>query len=69
MSGSSETPSLTMTVDEAARILGIGRNSAYEAVRRNQIPSIRIGRRILIPRHRFLQWLEASDTNPADTPQ
>jgi len=67
MSGPSESASLTMTVDEAARILGISRNSAYEAVRRNQIPSIRIGRRILIPRHRFLRWLEASDTDPADT--
>ncbi|MDA0221347.1 MAG: helix-turn-helix domain-containing protein [Proteobacteria bacterium] len=38
-----------MTVDEAAVILGIGRNAAYEGVRAGTIPSIRIGKRILIP--------------------
>ena len=64
MCESSKAPSLTITVDEAARYLGIGRSSAYEAVRRNEIPSIRIGRRIVIPRHRFLEWLGASDTDP-----
>ena len=34
----------TYTVPEAARILGIGRNAGYEAVRTHQIPSIRIGK-------------------------
>jgi len=39
-----------ISVDEAARILGISRNLAYEAVRRGDIPSIRVGqKRILIP--------------------
>jgi excisionase family DNA binding protein len=33
----------TYDVDEAARILGIGRSAAYEAVRRGEIPSIRLG--------------------------
>ena len=40
---------LTVTVTEAAEILGIGRNTAYEAVRRGEIPTIRIGKRILVP--------------------
>ena len=39
----------TITVEEAAKALGIGRNSAYEAVRRGEIPSIAIGRRLLVP--------------------
>ena len=39
----------TMTVDEAAKCLGIGRNSAYEAVQRGEIPVIRIGKRLLVP--------------------
>jgi excisionase family DNA binding protein len=42
--------SLTVTVDEAARQLGISRGLAYEAVRRGELPSVRLGRRILIPR-------------------
>ncbi len=40
----------TVTVEEAARALGIGRGSAYEAVKRGDIPSIRVGRRIVVPR-------------------
>lgn len=39
----------TLTVAEAAECLGISRNTAYEAVRRGTVPSIRVGRRILIP--------------------
>ena len=41
---------LTLTVEEAAALLGISRAFAYEAVRRGEIPSIRIGRRVLVPR-------------------
>jgi excisionase family DNA binding protein len=39
----------TMTVEEAARLLGVSRNTGYEAVRRGQIPSVRVGKRYLIP--------------------
>lgn len=39
----------TLTVAEAAACLGISRNTAYDAVRRGTVPSIRVGRRILIP--------------------
>ena len=41
----------TYTVDEVAKILGIGRSAAYEAVRTSAIPSIRVSpRRIVVPR-------------------
>lgn len=39
-----------LTVGEVASILRIGKISAYQAVERGEVPSIRIGRRILIPR-------------------
>lgn len=42
---------LTLTVDEAARLLGIGRGAAYEAIHRGEIPAIRIGRRLLVSRY------------------
>ena len=38
-----------MTVEEAAEYLRIGRGHAYEMVREGRIPSLRMGRRILIP--------------------
>ncbi|GAC1546113.1 MAG: hypothetical protein NVS2B17_29080 [Candidatus Velthaea sp.] len=41
----------TVTVQEAGKILGIGRNAAYDAVSTGRIPSIRISpRRIVVPR-------------------
>jgi len=38
-----------VTLTEAAVILRISRGSAYEAARRREIPTIRIGRRLLVP--------------------
>ena len=41
---------LTYTVTEAAALLGISRTSAYECVRRGEIPSLTLGRRVVISR-------------------
>jgi len=38
-----------MTVEQAGEVFGVSRASAYEGVRTGEIPSIRIGRRILVP--------------------
>ena len=40
---------LTLTISETAKLLGLGRNSCYEAARRGDIPTVIIGRRILVP--------------------
>jgi excisionase family DNA binding protein len=48
---------LTLTVEEAATLLGISRAFAYEAVGRGEIPSIRIGRRILVPKAALQRFL------------
>jgi excisionase family DNA binding protein len=48
---------VTLTVEEAAGILGVSRGTAYEAVRSGELPSVRLGRRLLIPRARLLQLL------------
>jgi excisionase family DNA binding protein len=45
----SEKP-LVYTVDEAAHLLRMSRQTVYEAARRGEVPSIRIGRRVLVPR-------------------
>ncbi len=51
-------PRATYGVQEAAKILGIGRNAAYEAARRGEIPTIRIGGRILVPKAALDKMLE-----------
>ena len=39
----------TLSVEEAAKRLGIGRNQAYAAAKAGELPTIHIGRRILVP--------------------
>lgn len=51
----------TLSVAEAAQALGIGRRLAYEAVRRGDLPVIRIGdRRVVVPTAALLAMLEGA---------
>jgi excisionase family DNA binding protein len=50
----------TLTVDEVARLLGISRSGAYDAVARGEIPSLNIGRRVLVPREPFLELVRCA---------
>jgi excisionase family DNA binding protein len=47
----------TMTVPEAATYLGISRSAAYRAARNGELPTLRIGTRILVVRDRLEQLL------------
>jgi excisionase family DNA binding protein len=48
----------TVSVERAGQLLGISRGSAYEAVRRGEVPSIRIGRRVVVPTAALLRLLD-----------
>ncbi len=50
----------TLTVEEAARVLGISRSLAYECVRTGEIPSLRLGTRIVVPAHVIDELLNAA---------
>jgi excisionase family DNA binding protein len=41
---------LTYTVPEAGRLIGLSRNGAYEAAARGDLPTVRIGRKLFVPR-------------------
>ena len=56
----------TLTVTEAARRLGIGRNSAYQAASRGEIPAVRVGRRVLVPVIALEQWLSRRQQGDAN---
>lgn len=51
--------SMTLTVPEAAERLGISRAFAYELVARGEIPFLRLGRRIVIPRRALERMVDA----------
>lgn len=48
---------LTLTVDEAADVLGVSRDVAYRCVESGDIPSLRLGRRIVVPTAKLLALL------------
>jgi len=59
---------LGLTVDEAHALLGkdkISRGAFYNAIGRNEIPHVKLGHRILIPRAAFMKWLESGVTTAA----
>ena len=49
---------LMLTVADVADVLGIGLAHAYEVVRRQDFPTITLGSRIIVPRDKFIQWIE-----------
>ena len=49
---------LTLTAPEVGEVLGISRAAAYELVRSEGFPRMKIGKRILVPRDAFLRWID-----------
>ncbi len=49
MNGTTTQQRETTSVEEAARRLGIGRSTAYLAAKRGQLPTLRLGRRVVVP--------------------
>ena len=54
-----------LTVPEVAALLRISRNSAYELIARNALPSVRLGRTIRVPRHALEAWILNASGAPA----
>lgn len=57
---------LTLTVEEAAQMLGISRIKGYELAHSEGFPAMRIGRKLLIPRERFIAWVNEQAGTAAD---
>ena len=47
-----------------ADILGISRAVAYQLMREDSFPTLRIGKRMVVPKDRFIAWLEATTSKP-----
>jgi excisionase family DNA binding protein len=51
---------LTLTPADVAKVLGVGENNAYTLFHDKTFPSVRVGRRLLVGRNSFRNWLEKS---------
>jgi len=49
------------TVRQVAALLGINLGGAYELIRTGRIPAKRLGKRWIVPRRAFHDWLNAVD--------
>ncbi|GMA50721.1 hypothetical protein GCM10025857_20780 [Alicyclobacillus contaminans] len=47
-----------LTVEEAQKILRVGRTKMYELCRLEDFPALRIGKRIVIPRDELFRWIK-----------
>lgn len=63
---STDLPRLTMSAEEVAAMLGLSRAKVYEAIQTGQLPSVRIGRRVLVPTRRLEQLLDGAPATLAD---
>jgi excisionase family DNA binding protein len=52
---------LVWSVEEAGCLLGISRAHAYELIARGQLPHLRLGRRLVVPKHAIEALLAAAD--------
>ena len=51
---------LMLSVPDVASVLGISRAGAYELVRSDGFPSLRIGSRIIVPKGNLIDWINAN---------
>ena len=60
------TERATLTVEEAGQLLGISRGSAYAAARDGSLPTVRLGRRLVVPKCRLEQLLAGQNLPDSD---
>ena len=48
---------LTLKAHEAAAVLRTSKSKVYELAQRESFPAVRIGKRVIIPRDKLIQWM------------
>lgn len=54
-----------LTVEEVQAVLGIGRWKAYRMIERGELPTLRVGRLVRVPRSALMDWI-AMNTRPGN---
>lgn len=48
---------MTYSIDEAARIIGVSKSFMYKLARNNEVPVLKLGKRLVIPKSRFIEFI------------
>ena len=57
---------LMLSVPEVAAVLGISRAGAYELVKCKDFPALKIGSRIVVPKEKFIAWVDEKTSETAN---
>ena len=49
---------LSLSANDIAAVLGISRANAYTLMRAKGFPTIFIGKRMIVPRDKFIEWMD-----------
>ncbi len=60
------TEKLTLSVEEAGKLLGVSRQVAYQLIHRADFPTLHIGRRILVPKKQLEEWMDRQVNDKED---
>ena len=58
---------MTLSVSEAAKMIGISKPKVYDLIREEQLPGIHVGKKIVIPRQAVIDWLSGGVNNGEET--
>ena len=48
---------LVYSVQEAAEVFGISKSYMYELARRGEVPALKLGKRLVVPKEKFIKWI------------
>ena len=54
---------ITLSANQVAQVLGISRAKAYTLMHAKGFPTIQIGKRMVVPKNKFIEWMEAQTAN------
>lgn len=57
---------LFLNVKTVAKVLGISPSSSYELMHQRDFPTLKIGNRIVVPKERFVKWVEENTSGGYD---
>ena len=57
---------LFLNAKPVARVLGISPSSGYELMHQRDFPTLKIGNRIVVPKERFVKWVEQNTSGGND---
>lgn len=63
--GSQDDSPLLLKVKDAAKMLGLSRTKVYEMIASGELPVVRIGTAVRVPRQRLLEWIEENTRKAA----